>query len=162
MTILIAEDSRFMRHAMERMLTKEGYKVLIAEDGEQALRVAQETLPELILLDMMLPKLSGLEVLEALKRLSSTQQIPVIVLTSLSEKNESKLLQAGAAAYLVKSDKLLEDNARTLRQLIQTLRPSCCDMLEFSLFFEHIRTAIYGDHSGRSVAFELQLFWEKE
>lgn len=121
MTILIAEDSRFMRLGMERMLAKVGYKVLTADNGELAVRVAQESVPDLILLDMMLPKLSGPEVLESVKRSPSTKHIPVIVLTSLSQQNESKLLQAGAAAYLVKSEKLLEDSSASLRQLIDTL-----------------------------------------
>ena len=123
MTILLAEDSRFMRLAMERMLVKAGHKVLTVEDGEQAVRVAGKNVPDLILLDMMLPKLSGPEVLQSLKRNPATQRIPVVVLTSLSQKNEAKLLQAGAAAYLVKSDKLFEDNSRSLLQLIETLIP---------------------------------------
>ena len=69
---------------------------------------------------MMLPKLSGPEVLAALKQAPSTNHIPVIVLTSLSQRNEAKFLQAGAAAYLVKSDKLLEDNS-VLLQVINSL-----------------------------------------
>ena len=71
---------------------------------------------------MMLPKLSGLEVLEALKQNPLTKHIPVVVLTSLSQKNEAKLLQAGAAAYLTKSDKLLENDSSLLR-LIDALGP---------------------------------------
>ena len=109
MKILLAEDSGFMRLAMERVLVKAGYKVTTVEDGERAVRVAKDSIPDLILLDMMLPKLTGPEVLEALKQYSTTKHIPVIVLTSLSQKNEAKLLQAGAAAFLMKSDKLAEE-----------------------------------------------------
>ena len=83
MTILLAEDSGFLRLALERMLLKAGHKVLTVEDGHRALRVAQESTPDLVLLDMMLPKLSGPEVLAALKQAPSTNHIPVIVLTSL-------------------------------------------------------------------------------
>jgi two-component system cell cycle response regulator DivK len=120
MRILLAEDSGFMRVALERLLVKAGHKVATVSDGQQAVQAVTDNAPELIVLDMMLPKLSGLEVLEALKGNSVTKHIPVIVLTSLSQKNESKLLQAGAAAYLTKSDKLLEENS-ILLGLVRTL-----------------------------------------
>jgi CheY-like chemotaxis protein len=122
MRILLAEDSGFMRAAIERLLTKAGHQVATVADGQQAVQIATGNIPELILLDMMLPKLSGLEVLEALKQNPLTKHIPVVVLTSLSQKNEAKLLQAGAAAYLTKSDKLLESDS-TLLRLIDTLAP---------------------------------------
>lgn len=115
MRILLAEDSGFMRVAIERLLVRAGHQVATVGDGQQAIQIATGNVPELILLDMMLPTLSGLEVLEALKQNSRTKHIPVVVLTSLSQKNEAKLLQAGAAAYLTKSDKLLESDSSLLR-----------------------------------------------
>ena len=108
-----------MRLALERTLVKAGHKVLSAEDGQRAIKVAQEKSPDLILLDMMLPKLSGPEVLAALKKDPNTSRIPVIVLTSLSQKNEEKLRQAGAAGFLVKSDQLFEGTS--LVQLIASV-----------------------------------------
>ena len=111
MRILLAEDSGFMRVAIERLLTKAGHQVATVADGQQAIQIAKGNIPELILLDMMLPKLSGLEVLDALKQDRRTEHIPVVILTSLSQKNEAKLLQAGAAAYVMKSDKLLENDS---------------------------------------------------
>jgi twitching motility two-component system response regulator PilH len=122
MRILLAEDSGFMRVALERLLVKAGHQVATVSDGHQAVQISTGNVPELIVLDMMLPKLSGLEVLEVLKRNSATKHIPVIVLTSLSQKNEAKLLQAGAAAYLTKSDKLLESDS-ILLGLVSTLGP---------------------------------------
>ncbi len=122
MRILLAEDSGFMRVAIERLLVKAGHQVATVGDGQQAVQIATGNVPELILLDMMLPKLSGLEVLEALKQNSQTKHIPVVVLTSLSQKNEAKLLQAGAAAYLTKSDKLFESDSSLLR-LVDMLGP---------------------------------------
>ena len=101
--VLLVEDSKFLRLANERVLTKAGYEVCTAEDGEAALRLANEKRPDVILLDMMLPKLSGPEVLRALKKDPLTTSIPVIVLTSLSQKNEEKLLGEGAEAYFEKS-----------------------------------------------------------
>ena len=122
MRILLAEDSGFLRVALQRLLVKAGHQVATVSDGQQAIQIATGNVPELILLDMMLPKLSGLEVLGALKQNTLTKHIPVVVLTSLSQKNEAKLLQAGAAAYLMKSDKLLESDSSLLR-LIDTLGP---------------------------------------
>jgi DNA-binding response OmpR family regulator len=76
MKILLIEDSKFQRIANERALVKAGYGVIQARDGEEGLRIARENIPDLILLDMMLPKLSGLDVLRALKgdALVSTSQ----------------------------------------------------------------------------------------
>ena len=67
MKILLIEDSKFQRVANERALVKAGYSVLQAGDGEEGLRVARKDIPDLILLDMMLPKVSGLDVLRALE-----------------------------------------------------------------------------------------------
>jgi CheY-like chemotaxis protein len=118
MKILLVEDSRFLRRAGERALEKAGYEVLTAADGEEALKIAQDAIPDLILLDMMLPKLSGLEVLRALKQGATTKHIPVIILTGLSERNKEKLLQEGAVSYLEKSDTLLEKDSAVLIQAV--------------------------------------------
>jgi CheY-like chemotaxis protein len=85
--MLLVEDSKFLRMATEHSLSKAGYLVSTAADGEEALQVAKEKLP-----DMMLPKISGPNVLKALKENPATIHIPVIVLTSLSYKNEEKLI----------------------------------------------------------------------
>src|ERR1700751_5271988 len=94
--LLLVEDSKFLRLATERALTHAGYKVSSAGDGEEALRTAQQKLPDLILLDMMLPKMGGPEVLRALKNDAATAQIPVVVLTGLSQKNAERLQADGA------------------------------------------------------------------
>jgi CheY-like chemotaxis protein len=117
----LVEDSKFMRLANERVLTKAGYKVSTAADGEEALRIARETLPDVILLDMLLPKLSGPEVLHKLKESPATACIPVIVLTSLSQKNEERLIQDGAAAYFEKSSLDLDKNSDRLAATVETV-----------------------------------------
>ncbi|MGA8539710.1 MAG: response regulator, partial [Terriglobales bacterium] len=94
--VLLVEDSKFLRVVTERALSKAGFGVSSAADGEQALQLASEQLPDIILLDMMLPKLSGPDVLKALKANPATMDIPVIVLSSLSQRNEEKLLGEGA------------------------------------------------------------------
>lgn len=119
--LLLVEDSKFMRIANERILTKAGYEVSTAADGEEAFRLAQEKLPDVILLDMMLPKLSGLDVLRKLKECPATSAIPVIVLTSLSQRNEEKLIQEGAVAYFEKSNLDLGENSNRLAATVETV-----------------------------------------
>ena len=106
--VLLVEDSKLLQMANERALVKAGFQVSTASDGEQALRIANDILPDIILLDLLLPKLGGPQVLRALKENPITKDIPVIVLTSLSQKNEERLLQEGAAAYFEKSRLELE------------------------------------------------------
>jgi len=101
--ILLVDDSKPIRTVNEHALVKAGYEVICAEDGESALLLAQKMQPDLILLDMILPKMSGPAVLEHLKKDAKTAKIPVVVLSSLSEKNRKKLIEAGAEEYLEKN-----------------------------------------------------------
>jgi CheY-like chemotaxis protein len=107
MKVLLVEDSKFLRVATERALTKAGYDVVCAGDGEEALRLAREQLPALVLLDIMLPKVSGPDVLKALKQDPAMAGIPVMMLTSLSQKNAKALEKDGAAGFFEKSDLML-------------------------------------------------------
>jgi CheY-like chemotaxis protein len=119
--VLLVEDSKFLRMATECSLSNAGYLVSTAADGEEALQAANDKLPDLILLDMMLPKISGPNVLKALKENPATMHIPVIVLTSLSQKNEKKLLSEGAAAYFEKSALALDQNSSRLADTVETV-----------------------------------------
>jgi len=105
--------------ASERALLNAGYSVIHAKDGDEGLRAARENIPDLILLDMMLPKLSGLDVLRALKGDVLVKHIPVIVLSGLGKANESKLLTEGAAAFIVKSEKSFQNNSSVLLQAVE-------------------------------------------
>jgi CheY-like chemotaxis protein len=108
----------FLRMASERALARAGYSVVSADDGEQALRVARESHPDLIILDMLLPKLSGPEVLWALKKDPFTAEIPVVVLSSLPQTNETRLKKDGAAAYFEKSKLGLDTDSQSLIQVV--------------------------------------------
>jgi CheY-like chemotaxis protein len=101
-TSLLVEDSKFLRIATEHILTKAGYRVICASNGDEALDVAGSGHPHLIVLDMLLPKLSGPEVLRSLKKNDVTAHIPVIVLSSLSLTNGPKLIEEGADAFVEK------------------------------------------------------------
>jgi CheY-like chemotaxis protein len=107
LTILVVDDNLHLQIAFKKILTSSGYRVVVAGDGEEGLRLASTTRPDVIVLDMMLPKLSGLEVLLALKAGSTTKRIPVIALSGLPVSNEARLRRDGAISYLQKSN--LED-----------------------------------------------------
>ena len=120
-TVLLVDDSKLLRLAGERALHRAGYHVCTAADGEAALRSAAENHPDVILLDMMLPKISGLEVLRTLKRDDQTKNIPVIVLTGLTQANEAKLMSEGAAAFFEKSEHILQDDYTELLRKVESV-----------------------------------------
>jgi two-component system, cell cycle response regulator DivK len=121
--ILIVDDSKLQRRMLQMILEKAGYDFLQAGDGKEGLKMAREGMPDLILLDMMLPGLDGRAVLDELKRNPATSPIPVIVLTGLSQKNEEKLLMAGAAAYFQKPELGLDKGAHDLLNLLKQTLP---------------------------------------
>ncbi len=119
-TVLLVEDSKFLRIANQHILAKAGYNVVGGGDGHEALQLAGQCHPDVILLDMMLPKLSGLEVLRALKRDPATEHIPVIILTSLSQKNEANLRRDGASGF-VEKDTVLQNSQSLLDAIEEVL-----------------------------------------
>ncbi len=124
--ILLVDDSKFLRLATERALTRAGYEVSAAKDGEHALELAREQGPDLILLDMLLPKMTGPDVLRALKRDPATARIAVVVFTGLSKKNAAHLQKDGAYAFLEKSelelDKGCEAFLAALAEIVRRLK----------------------------------------
>jgi CheY-like chemotaxis protein len=121
MKVLLIEDSKFQRIANGRALIRAGYDVVYAADGEEGLGAAREDMPDLILLDIMLPKMSGLDVLRALKADALVKHIPVVVLSGLGQANEAKLLKEGATAFLMKSTESFGANSSALIQTLQSL-----------------------------------------
>jgi CheY-like chemotaxis protein len=104
LTILLIDDNVHLQIAFRKVLISSGYQVELASDGEEGLRVAHSTRPDVILLDMLLPKLGGVEVLRALKADRVTATIPVIALSGLPMSNEARLRRDGAISYLQKSN----------------------------------------------------------
>jgi CheY-like chemotaxis protein len=102
--ILVIEDDRFLRKACEVSLTKRGFSVFTAVDGEEGIRQAREGSPDLILLDMLMPKMTGIETLTVLKQDEQTRNIPVVILSNSSiEADVQKANALGAVGYLVKA-----------------------------------------------------------
>jgi two-component system phosphate regulon response regulator PhoB len=110
--ILLVEDDRFLRRAAEATLRRRGYTVLAVVDGEEALRAVRTEAPDLVLLDLLMPKLNGVEVLRALKGEAATQGIPVLVLSNSSrEQDVETVKRLGAVGYYVKAELSLEELA---------------------------------------------------
>jgi DNA-binding response OmpR family regulator len=121
--ILLAEDDRFLRKSAGAMLRRQGFIVMAAEDGEDALRLARTESPDLILLDVIMPKMQGFDVLRALKSDPHTSPIPVIILSNLGQESDSVAArEMGALDYWVKSDLALEELAMRVGQAISTSR----------------------------------------
>jgi CheY-like chemotaxis protein len=121
--LLLVEDSRYLRTAARHVLSDAGFIIVEASDGEEALQKARESEPDLIILDMLLPKLGGEHVLQALQQDPATARIPVIVLSGLSQGNAEKLKEAGATAYIEKSKlDLIKGGQNLVRIVNATLR----------------------------------------
>lgn len=117
--VLLAEDDRFLRKAAETALKRQGFAVLPAVDGEEALRMARAETPDIVLLDLIMPKLQGFEVLRALKTDPATAKIPVIILSNLGQESDVKqAMEAGAIGYFVKANLSLQDLVKRVGEVV--------------------------------------------
>ena len=117
--ILFIEDESALQRAVSDFLGQEGLKVVSALDGETGLRMAKSEAPDLILLDLILPKLNGFEVLKELSTDEKTKKIPVIVLTNLEGVEDiKKSLELGATTYLIKEDYRLEEVVEKIKKTL--------------------------------------------
>jgi CheY-like chemotaxis protein len=121
MTVLVVEDSRLIRTTMKRVLAEAGFAVVDVNEGEEALQLARHSRPDLIILDMLLPKMGGELVLRSLKQDPTTANIPVIVVSSLSQSNADKLKNEGATAYIEKSKLDLMSGGENLLRLVNAV-----------------------------------------
>lgn len=127
--VLIIEDDQGILKFLRRGLTYEGYEVAIAEDGEQGLELAQEENPDLVILDLMLPGIDGLEVC---RRLRADGEVPILMLTAKDETNDRVTgLDMGADDYMVKPFEFKELLAR-IRALMRRAQPTQSKVLEFA------------------------------
>jgi CheY-like chemotaxis protein len=118
--ILLVEDDRFLRRACAAGLRQRGWTVLTAVDGEEALRLSQTEAIDLILLDMLMPKLHGLDVMRALRAEEKTRTIPVLVLSNSSrEQDVQEIMQLGAVGYLVKANLSLQELGDRVARILE-------------------------------------------
>lgn len=117
--ILVAEDDQLISGSLVSTLTEAGFEVKAAMDGEAAVAAAKEIAPDLILLDVMMPKLDGIGVLWELKANDATSKIPVIVLTNMADMATiSKILEAGGSDYLLKSDQSMDSILAKVKEVL--------------------------------------------
>jgi CheY-like chemotaxis protein len=123
MKALVIDDSTSQRLAIQRALSRAGYNVITAGDGEAGLQAVQETRPDIIVLDILLPRISGVDVLRVLRQEQATKEVPVIVLTGLSAKNKEKLISEGATVFLEKSQVLSNGDCAALVGVVNQFKP---------------------------------------
>jgi len=125
--VLVAEDETALADLLRYNLEKEGYRVTVAIDGEEALLAAEETPPDLIVLDWMLPKAPGIEVCRRLRARQETRNTPIVMLTARTEESDRiRGLDVGADDYLTKPFSMNELLAR-LRAVMRRIRPGLAD-----------------------------------
>lgn len=124
--IVVADDDRMFRKAAETTLRRQGYAVTTASDGEEALQLIRAEQPDIIVLDLIMPKIQGFDVLQVLKQDSVTAAIPVIVLSSLSqEQDKQEALDLGAVAYFNKTTFSLGELVKQVETTLTKGQESC-------------------------------------
>jgi DNA-binding response OmpR family regulator len=117
--ILVVEDETFLVKIYAVKLKKEGYDVSIANDGEAAVKMAADVKPDLILLDLILPKMNGFEALEKIRANAENKKTPVIVLSNLGQEEDIKRAESlGADDYLVKANFSIQDIVTKIRETL--------------------------------------------
>ena len=118
--ILLVEDDRYLRRACETALRQRGFTVSSAVDGAAALDAIASELPDLVLLDLLMPKITGLEVLRSLRSRPETRALRVLILSNSSrEQDLEEIRQLGVAGYYVKSDLSLRELGDRVERLLQ-------------------------------------------
>lgn len=118
--ILVVEDEEFLVRALKDNLESEGYTVAVAMDGETAFTELAKKIPDLILLDLLLPKKNGFDVLKEVKENLEWKLVPVIILSNLGEDSEIKrALELGASDYFVKSQHPIQEVVDKVREYLQ-------------------------------------------
>ena len=125
--ILVVEDEDALSTLLQYNLEKEGYDISVAADGEEALTLVSERLPDLIVLDWMLPKVSGIEVCRRLRQRSESRNVPIIMLTARGEETDRiRGLDTGADDYIIKPFAMSELSAR-IRAVLRRIRPGLAE-----------------------------------
>lgn len=118
--IVLAEDDRFLRRACETKLRQCGFEVHTAVDGDEAVTVTQDVVPDLLLLDLLMPKRDGLGVLRALREHEATKNLTVVILSNSSKELEMKnAASLGAAAYWVKANMSLQELCDKVKEILE-------------------------------------------
>lgn len=117
--ILVAEDDNFLANAYRVKLTKEGFEVLLVRDGAETIEGLKTFMPDLVILDLIMPVMDGFLVLEEIRKSEQWKTIPVIVASNLGQKEDTdRAMQLGATDFIVKSDLHLQDLVEKVNKLL--------------------------------------------
>ncbi len=117
--VLSIEDDKFLSSLVAKKLSAAGYQMIHAANGEDALKMVQEEKPAVILLDILLPEMSGFEVLEQIKSNEETKNIPVILFSNLGQREDiDKGIKLGAEKFIIKATVVLDDIVKEVEQYI--------------------------------------------
>lgn len=118
--ILVAEDDKYLADVFLTKLTKEGFEVIQAFDGDEAILMAKKCKPGLILLDIIMPKKDGFDVLKEIKEYEETKDIPVIILSNLGQEADITMgKKLKAADYMIKTNSSLKDIIKKVKEYIK-------------------------------------------
>ncbi|TSA45379.1 response regulator [bacterium] len=117
--ILLVEDEPMLSNLLRQRLEKENFQVIVAQDGAEAVRILKQEKPDLILLDIILPKMSGFEVMETMKNDPTLQAAPVVVVSNLGQDSDVERGQSlGAIGYFVKAQMSIEDLVTKIKEFL--------------------------------------------
>jgi len=118
--VLIIDDEVTLQKTLSEVLTQDGFNVSAALDGEKGVAVAKNIAPDIILLDIIMPRMNGFKVLEEIKGNNKTKNVPVLVLTNLDgEKEAKKMIDLGAKDYLIKASHSLGDIVKRIKDILE-------------------------------------------
>ncbi|MEK7143970.1 MAG: response regulator [Patescibacteria group bacterium] len=120
--ILVVEDDQFLASLLKNRLQKEGFDVLLAKDGEEALNILESTQPELVLLDIILPKKSGFEVMEEVRENPKLEKLAVVIISNLGQPEDMvRGQQLGAIEYFIKAKTPLDELIKKIKEIVQAV-----------------------------------------
>lgn len=119
-TVLLAEDDNFVSDIYNLKLQKEGFQVVLAQDGREAIKYLETEVPDIIMLDIMMPYADGMDVLVAMQKDEHLKHVPILMLTNLSDReNIDKAMSMGASDYLIKAHFTPSEVVQKVRELIK-------------------------------------------
>lgn len=117
--VLIVEDDNSLRDVLAEFLEADGFSVVVAADGEEGINLIRETKPDIILLDVVLPKKDGYQVIKEIKSDDDVKNIPIILLTNLGSLSDiEKALELGVTNYLVKGDYQIKEIVAKIKEIL--------------------------------------------
>jgi len=118
-TILLVEDEPLLANLLRQRLEREGFTVLLGRDGEEGLRILKESHPSLILLDIILPKVSGFEFMEKMRADPTIERVPIFIISNLGQEQDVKRGQElGASGYFVKAQISIEELVNQVKEFL--------------------------------------------